>query len=78
MMKDREMQLAQAVLLLKEAGLLEAARFLAKAWAESSRPAGRGRRRRTVRVWVSRARQWAVLPADVLPDDGSSGRAGPR
>jgi hypothetical protein len=81
MMKDREMQLAQAVLLLKEAGLLEAAEFLAKCWAESSRrPASKaGGRTRTVRVWLPKAGQWARLPADILDaaDDGSSGRAGP-
>jgi hypothetical protein len=75
--KDRE--LAQAVRLLKDAGLEAAAELLAKAWAESTRrPAAKaGGRKRTVRVWLSRAREWAQLPADILPDDGSPGRAGP-
>jgi hypothetical protein len=68
MTKDRERQLAQAVWLLREAGLEAAAELLARAWAESSRrPASKaGGRTRTVRVWLSRAREWAQLPADIL------------
>jgi hypothetical protein len=74
--KDRDRELALAIWLLREAGLEAAAELLAKAWAESSRrPASKaGGRKRTVRVWLSRAREWAQLPADVLDaaDDGGA------
>jgi hypothetical protein len=77
--KDQGRQLAEAVWLLKQAGLEAAAEFLARCWAENSRrPASKaGGRTRTVRVWLPKAGQWARLPADILPDDGSPGRAGP-
>jgi len=72
--KDRE--LARAVWLLKEAGLEEAAQLLARAWAAEGRPPG-GRRRRAVRVWLPRARQWAALPADVVSPGGAAAAFGP-
>ncbi len=65
-MDDRNEELAEAILTLKQAGLERAAELLAKVWAAEIDRTKRRRRSMTLKVWLPRARQWAELPADAL------------
>jgi len=79
MTESKDRQLAEAVLLLKEVGLEEAAQLLARAWAAAKgggKPSAAGRRRRTVKAWLPRAREWVRLPADALASADRPGPAG--